>query len=158
MNKRIKIFISTVFLLTVTIVNAQKIDYQGKVYEVKKDRIFLKGKDISQTLSATKTTAIKDALKHKISLEKVEAEKREMEKKLKALEKEQKKAAILAKRKGKAKSNLAKKQDKLTKETNKFEKLKDKGKLSPINEKKWLKKLNKYKVKVERAEKKVRKY
>lgn len=158
MNKKIKILIATVLLFTVTLVHAQKINHQGKVYEVKKDRIFLKGKDISQTLSATEASAIKDALRHKVTLEKVQAEKKKIEKKLKAAEKEQRKTAIQAKKRAKTQAKLAKHQDKLRKETKKFETLKDKGRLSPIDEKKWLKKLDKYKVRVQKAEKKARKY
>ena len=158
MNKLFKILISTALLFSVTIVHAQKIDYQGKTYDVKKDRIFLKGKDVSQTLSTTEASAIKDAVKHKAALEKLENEKKLVEKKFKALEKQQKKAAVQAKKRAKAEAKLAKHQDKLRKETKKFESLKDRGRLSPVDEKKWLKKLNKYKVRVEKAENKVRKF
>lgn len=158
MIKTIKILLSTVLLFTVTIVHAQKINHQGKIYDVKKDRIFLKGKDVSQTLTATEATAIKDALKHKAALEKVEKEKKIIEKKLKSAEKEQRKTAIQTKKREKAQANLAKNQDRLRKETKKFETLRDRGRLSPIEEEKWLKKLDKYKVRVEKAKKKARKY
>ena len=148
--KHVKLFITLSLLVMVTFVSAQKIEYQGKEYKIKKDLIFLDGVDVTPNLTVSEQTAIKDALKNKVALEKAEKEQKKAEKKQKEAEKAEKKRE-------KAESNLEKGQKKLKKDTAKYEKLKVDGKLSPQDEEKWLKKLDKQKENIEKAQKKLRK-
>ena len=155
-SKNIKLAISMLLLFVIAIVHAQKVEYQGKEYKVKKDLIFLDGIDVTPNLTVSEQTAIKDALKRQMDLEKAEKEQKKAEKKQKQAEKKQKKAEKEVKKREKAQSNLEKAHKKYKKDTEKYEKLKTKGKLSPEDEGKWLKKLEKQKEKIEKAEKKVR--
>ena len=155
--KHIKLLISMVLLFAVTLVQAQKVEYQGKEYKIKKDLIFLDGVDVTPNLTVSEQTAIKEALKRQVALEKAEKEQKKAEKKQKKAEKKRKKAEKEVKKREKAQSNLEKSQKKYKKDTEKYEKLKTRGKLSPQDEEKWLKKLEKQKEKIEKAEKKVRK-
>ena len=155
--KHVKLFITLSLLVMVTFVSAQKIEYQGKEYKIKKDLIFLDGVDVTPNLTVSEQTAIKDALKNKVALEKAEKKQKEAEKAEKKAEKKQKKAEKAVKKREKAESNLEKGQKKLKKDTAKYEKLKVDGKLSPQDEEKWLKKLDKQKENIEKAQKKLRK-
>ena len=162
--KTTKFIITICLLFFIISVTAQKVEYQGKEYKIKKDLIFLDGVDVTPNLTVSEQTAIKDSLKRQIALEKAEAEqkkaekeRKKAEKKQKQAEKAQKKAENEVKKREKAQSNLAKSQKKYKRDTEKYENLKTKGKLSPEDEGKWLKKLNKQKENIEKAEKKVRK-
>lgn len=81
--------------------------------------------------------------------------KKENEKALKKAQKAQKKAEKELKAKQRAQDNFEKATKKLEQNQTKYEKLKNKGKLSPNDEEKWLKSLNKYKKEVESAQKKL---
>ena len=155
--KNVKLRVLMLLLFAVGLIHAQKVEYQGKEYKVKKDLIFLDGVDVTPNLTVSEQTAIKDALKRQIDFEKVEKEQKRAEKKQKQAEKKQKKAEKEVKKREKAQRNLEKSQKKLKKDTTKYEKLKANGKLSPEDEGKWLKRLEKLKEKIEKAEKKVRK-
>lgn len=71
--KNIKILTSIILILTFYAVQAQKIEYQGKKYKVKKDLILLNGEDITASLTESEQTTIKKALKQKIAIIKANA-------------------------------------------------------------------------------------
>ncbi len=162
MKYRILIFI---FMFS-SFLFAQDIEKDGKIYQVKKERIFLDGKDVTETLNLEdKTTILKKAsiasekiAQNKQALkdaEKLEKEKQKAEKAQKKAEKAQKKAEKALKQQQKAQSRLDKATKKLESSQKKFEKLKRKGKLSPQDEAKWLERLEGYQKDVERAKKKI---
>ncbi|WP_157358348.1 hypothetical protein [Winogradskyella sp. J14-2] len=141
---------------------SQKIEKEGKVYDVKNEKIYLNGKDITQTLHPehkdaileqaqainAKNKAKKDTEKETKKLEK---EKKKAEKGQKKAEKAQKKAEKALKKSEKLQKNYKKAQDHLKKAQKKYEKLKKKGKLSPVDEAKWLDKIEKLTQKVDKA-------
>jgi hypothetical protein len=90
----------------------------GKVYEVKKEKVFLNGEDVTASLSA------------------------------------EEKEVILTK--ATAISKKMKMQEKAEKAQKKHERLKKKGKLSPVDEGKWLEKIEKLTEKLETAQKRVK--
>ncbi|PID69226.1 MAG: hypothetical protein CR989_02895 [Flavobacteriales bacterium] len=146
-------FILTLFLLLLSVtVLAQKIEYNGKEYHVKKDKIFLDGVDVTTSLNDAERTAIKTTLAEKLAREKklkeAEEAQKKAEKKQKKAEKSQKKAEKKLKKRENAQKALEKSQKKHKKDMAKYEKLKRKGKLSPEDEGKWLKKLEKQKEKI----------
>ncbi len=114
---------------------AQKVEKDGKTYEVKKEKIFLNGEDVTETLNLEEKQAI---------LKEAETISEKIKTKEKALKKEKK-----------AKDNYKRAQDKLAKAQKKYEKLKKKGKLSPVDEEKWLEKIENLTEKVEKAKKKL---
>ena len=142
---------------------AQKIENEGKIYEVKKERIFLNGKDVTETLKAEKRSVIlKEAamISNKIKIEEKAKKKKEkatkkLEKELKKAEKEQKRAEKALRKEQKLKDNYKKAQNNLAKAQKKYGKLKRKGKLSPVDESKWLEKIEKLKEKVEKVKRKL---
>ena len=152
--KYFKILITLCGLFIVTTITAQKIEYQGKEYLVKKDNIFYNDEDVTHNLTELEQNAIKNNLKIEIDKE---AEIEKKEKTQKKAEKDLKKAEKELKKRQKTQNNLYKNQDKYNKDLRKYEKLKYKGKLSPENEAKWLKKLAKEKEKLEDSKKKLRK-
>lgn len=157
--KSIKVLITIILLFGVTISQAQKIEYNGVNYVVKKNAIFMDGKDITNTLSLEEQVNIKNTLSQKILTDKKlkEAEKaqKKSEKKQKAAEKKQKKAENEIKKKEKAKKNYSEAQNRYEKELKRHEKLRNKGKLSPEDEVKWQKKLDGLQNKIEKAKRKM---
>lgn len=158
-------FYITLLILSLSLTSfAQKIEKDGKTYEVKEERIFLNNEDVTDTITnEQKLLLFKEAemlvLKQSTEKEKQEREKAEKkkEKAAKKLEKEKKKAEKAAKkaekelkRAKKLKANYKKSQDKLAQTQKKYKKLKRKGKLSPIDETKWLDKIEKLTKKVEK--------
>lgn len=154
-------------------INAQEIEKNGKLYKVKNERIFLDGKDVTETLKLEEKSAIlkqansvseKNRLKEialkneadtKKQAEKLEKEKKKAEKAQKKAEKKQKKAEKALKKKLKAQKKLDKATKKLESSQKKYNKLKGKGKLSPEDEAKWLDKLEGYREAIEKAKKKI---
>lgn len=141
---------------------AQEVKKGEKVYEVKKEKIFLDGKEVTDTLSLEERDAIlkqassinekiKAAEKAEKEAKKLEKEKRKAEKAQKKAEKAQKKAEKALKKQEKLQKNYKKAQDNLKKAQKKYEKLKKKGKLSPVDEGKWLDKIEKLTEKVDKA-------
>ncbi|WJJ97357.1 hypothetical protein [Algibacter luteus] len=149
------------------VLNAQEISFKGATYEVKKGKIFNNGVDVTETLTAEDQEKIKLAVNEKMAdieeaekaekrLEKAEKEQKKAEKEQKRAEKQQKKAEKELKRQQKAQSNYDKSIKKHKAAVKKYEQLKKKGKLSPIDEEKWLDKISKYKEASEKAKKDLR--
>jgi len=157
--KTLKLFLTTIFLLAITISFAQKVDYNGTTYSVKGNAIFMGKSDITSTLSPEEQANIKNRLSEQILAEKKlkEAEKaqKRAEKKQKAAEKKQKKAENEIKKKEKAKKNYSDAQDRYEKELKRHEKLRNKGKLSPEDEAKWQRKLEGLQNNIEKSRKKM---
>jgi len=154
-----------IFMFSIAL-NAQDIEKAGKTYEVKNERIFLDGKDVTETLSLEDKTAIlkqasialeKNKLKESAlkETEKLEKEKKKAEKAQKKAEKAQKKAEKALKQQLKAQKRLDKATKKLESSQKKYEKLKRKGKLSPQDETKWLDRIEGYKEDIVKAKKKI---
>ncbi|MFV9549837.1 hypothetical protein [Algibacter sp. PT7-4] len=148
------------------LVNAQEVSFNGVSYEIKKERIFKTGIDVTDTLSEEEKTEIraafdkkmmqiKEAEATKARIEKAEKEQLKAEKEQKKAEKKQKKAEKALKKRQKAKSNYEKSTKKHKDAISKYEKLKKKGKLSPQDEEKWLEKIEKYKTAIAKAKKKL---
>lgn len=85
-----------------------------------------------------------------------EKEQDKLEKEQKKIEKEQKQAEKELKQSEKAQSNLDKSIEKHEDALKKYKKLKRKGKLSPLDEEKWLEKIAKYKAASEKAKRKLK--
>ncbi|WP_138432810.1 hypothetical protein [Winogradskyella algicola] len=145
---------------------AQEVKQGEKTYEVKKEKIFLNGEDVTATLSVEEkevifkeAAIISEKLKQEENAqktaEKLEKEKKKAEKAQKKAEKAQKKAEKALKKKEKLQKNYKKAQDNLKKAQKKYEKLKKKGKLSPVDESKWLDKIEKLTEKVKKAKSKM---
>lgn len=147
MNSKNIITLIAAFIISVfSLVQAQKIDYQGKKYEVKGASIFLDKQDVTNILSYEDQINIKNALNEKLANEKIrESEKaqKKAEKELKKSEKARKKAENELKRKVKAQNDLTNSQKKFKSATKKYEKLKSRGKLSIEEDLKWQQKLEK---------------
>jgi len=144
-------FLSTLLLLfLVSISYAQDVVYKDKTYTVKGKSIYLDKQEVTATLSE----AIKQDIFafHKINIAKeIEVEKAEKEKKL--AEKKMKKAEKALKNKVKAQKRLKKANSKLKSAIKKHQTLKKKGDISPNDEKKWLRKIEKLKKKITKSEK-----
>ncbi|GGW55281.1 hypothetical protein DFQ11_101459 [Winogradskyella epiphytica] len=161
-----KYILTSICLVFALFLNAQEVVKDGKTYEVKKEKIFLEGKEVTSTLDLELKDAIlleattiskklkleKEAIKRS---EKLEKEKKQAEKAQKRAEKAQKKAEKELKQKQKLKRNYDKAQRNLQNSQKKFERLKDKGKLSPVDEAKWLKQLEKLSKRMEVAKRKL---
>lgn len=151
--------IMVLFLGIGFLVNAQDVSFNGVLYSIDKDRIFKGTEDVTEALSIEEKTEIraafdrnmlkiKEAKEAKKRLEKAESDKKKAEKKQKKAEKELKKSK-------KAQSNYDKAVKKHKNAVKKFEKLKKKGELSPVDEEKWLEKIEKYKEATVKAKKKL---
>lgn len=141
------------------VVNAQDISFKGVAYEIKKDRIFQSGLDITDALPEEEKQQIRSAFDKKMLKvkegEEIEKRIKKAEKKQKTAENKQKKAEKELKKSQKAQSNFDKSTKKHKDALNKYEKLKKKGKLSPQNEAKWLEKIDKYKQAALKAKKRL---
>jgi len=158
--KNVKLFIAIVCLFMVTILNAQQIEHEGKEYRVKGEKIFLNGVEVTADLSADEQLVIKNKLKKKIALDKkiksAEKAQKQAENKQKKAEKKQKQAEKELKKREKIQKNYKNAQQKYSAAQNKYEKLKNRGKLSPVDETKWLKKLESLKESLDKNEKRLR--
>ncbi|WP_179021683.1 hypothetical protein [Winogradskyella forsetii] len=168
-----KYILTIVGFMFIMFSNAQKVESEGKTYEVKDEKIFLDGKDVTETLTdEEKNFILKEAVVisdkmileeikrkeaeekikgHNEAAEKLEKEAKKAEKAQKKAEKELKKAEKELKKKEKLQSNFEKAERNLEKSQSKYEKLKRKGKLSPEDERKWLDKLEKLTSKLKKA-------
>lgn len=165
------------FIVFVTIgmsLSAQEIKVKDDVYEIKKGLIFKDGVDVTNTLSDAQKAEIFAAFekeKQKLNeeeaaqknLEKAEKERKKSEKEQKRAEKEQKQAEKKQKsaekelkQKENAQSNYNKAIKKHKEAQKKYEKLKGKGKLSPIDEQKWLEKIEKLNEKVSKTKRRLK--
>ncbi|MCB4798490.1 hypothetical protein [Neotamlana laminarinivorans] len=143
-------------------INAQKVKVNKQNFEVKGDRIFNEGKDVTETLSVENKNAIKKAIENKKEAElakqneKAKKEAKKIEKQEKAAENKRKKAEKTLAKKEKAQANFDKAKNNLEKAQKKRTKLKEKGKLSPVDEAKWDKKIGSLEEKVEKTKKKLK--
>ena len=151
--------IYTLCLLVGFTLSAQEVMKDGKIYEVKKGKIYLEDKDVTETFSPEERAAMVSKLKANTKSDKVKEKQakrvKKAEKAAKKAEKKQKKAEKALKKKKKAKASRDKYQAKLQKTQNKYERLKSKGKLSPVAEEKMLKKIEKLKEGLAKAERKL---
>lgn len=137
-------------------VQAQEVISNGQVYEVKGKAIFQDGVDITSTLQTEEKDKIFKIFNDESkNLKAAEKARKKLEKSAKEAQKAQKKAEKALKKKQKAEDQFKKASKKLKEHQSKFDKLKAKGKLSPNDEAKWLKKLEGYKKDVEKAKRKI---
>ena len=130
-----KFYITILFVAFSLLSFAQKIEKEGTIYEVRKERIFLNGEDVTDTLNAEKRSIIlKEAtmIADKMKLEekarkKQEKTEKKKQKATKKLEKELKKAEKALRKEQKLKANYTKANNKLAKVQKKYERLKKKG-------------------------------
>ena len=160
--KNVKLFISIVCLFMMTILNAQQIEHEGKEYRVKGEKIFLNGVEVTADLSADEQLVIKNKLKNKIAtdnkIKSAEKAENKAENKQKKAEKKQKQAEKDLKKREKIQKNYKNAQQRYSDAQNKYEKLKKRGKLSPDDEAKWLKKLENLKENLDKNEKRLKRY
>ena len=154
-----KLFLSLALIIFTLTTKAQEVTQNGTVYKVKGKTILKEGVDVTNTLSVEDQTKIKEALLKQKALDKErsEAEKaiKKAERDQKKAEKKQKQAEKDLKARQKAQSKFEKAGKDYSNNSNKYEKLKGKGKLSPNEEAKWLKKLEDLKNDLEKAKKKL---
>ena len=147
-------------------VGAQEVNFNGKTYKIKKEQVFKDGIDVTETLTIEEKQQIRAAFDKKMAqikeseevakrLEKAEKEQKKAEKERKKVEKEQKKLEKALKKKEKAQSNFEKAVKKHEDAIKKYEKLKTKGKLSPVDEEKWLKKIDGLKDDIDKTKRKL---
>nr|WP_321232539.1 hypothetical protein [uncultured Psychroserpens sp.] len=167
-------YIIIIFLMAFSFtMNAQQVEKDGKTYEVKKEKIFLDGKEITETLSleekalilkeaATisgkmkiKEKAEKEAKKAQKASEKLEKDNKRAEKAQKRAERDAKKAEKALKKKQKAQNRYEKANKRLKVAQKKYDKLKKKGKLSPNDELKWIDKLEGMREDIAKAKKRM---
>lgn len=133
-------------------VNAQEVISNGQVYEVKGKEIFKDGVDITSTLLTDEKDHIFKTLKNQVKeSQNAENARKKLEKTAKNSEKAQNKATKALNQKQKAQDKFTKATKTLEQNQEKFEKLKFRGKLSPNDEAKWLKKLEGYKKDLQKA-------
>ncbi|WP_052823461.1 hypothetical protein [Neotamlana sedimentorum] len=143
-------------------VNAQKVKVDKQNFEVKGERIFKDGADVTETLTLERKADIKKAIQIQKDeevakqAEKAKKEAKKVEKKEKAAENKRKKAEKELAKKQKAQSNFDKAKSNLEKAQDKRLKLKEKGKLSPVDEVKWDKKIKTLEEKTAKAKKKIK--
>ena len=138
---------------------AQEVNFNGATYKIKGKTILQEGADVTTTLSAEEQAGVWDAFNKQKALEKerAAAEKaiKKAEKEQKKAEKAQKKAEKELKARQKAQSKFEDANEDYKDGLAKYEKLKEKGKLSPNDEAKWLKKIEGLKEDIEKAKKKL---
>ncbi|MDV7186774.1 hypothetical protein R3X25_05720 [Lutibacter sp. TH_r2] len=157
--KKLKVIITTILLFAFVIVQAQKVEYNGKNYMVKGTTIFIDKVDVTNTLSQEEQTNIKNRLSEQIvaknKLNTATKAQRKAEKKQRKAEKKQKNAEKELKAKERVQKKYSDAQKKYKKELKRSEKLRGKGKLSPEDETKWQKKLESLKKKSEKLKSKL---
>lgn len=167
MKNIVRLLLLIALILVGVSLNAQEVQLDSINYEVKKNQIFKDGIDVTKTLSEEKKTKILAALVQiqqelaqekamQDKLEKAEKEQKKAEKQQKRAEKEQKKAEKALKQKEKAQANYERALDKHKTAQKKYEKLKQKGKLSPVDEEKWLEKIEKLSENIAKTKRKLK--
>ncbi len=169
MKHRITFFLIVLIVFTGVTLQAQEVTVGEKVYEVKETLIFQGDTDVTKTLTVEEKTKILTVLEakqeeiarlkkeetQKATLEKATVEYEVAEQQKKEAEKALKKAEKAQKKMDKAKAKHAKAKKVHSDTVEKYEKLKGKGKLSPVDEGKWLKKIEKLKTKMAKAKSKL---
>ena len=140
-------------------VNAQEVNFKDTTYKIKGKNILQEGADVTTTLSAEDQAGIWEAFNKQKALDKerAKAEKalKNAEKEQKKAEKKQKKAEKELKAREKAQSRFEDANEDYKDGLAKYERLKEKGKLSPNDEAKWVKKIEGLKEDIEKAKKKL---
>jgi DNA repair exonuclease SbcCD ATPase subunit len=164
------IYILALSFLILACGSSEQVIYDGSVYEIKGDKIYKRGEKVNESLSDELKTNIRQTLDARLALEKeIEAKKEALEAEQKAQEKALKEAENALKKAEQAQKALEKaleKKEKLREafidanskykdQKDKYERLHDAGKLSPNDEEKWAKRLDKLKSKMEEAERKL---
>ncbi|RSK41762.1 hypothetical protein [Mangrovimonas spongiae] len=115
-----------------------------EVYEVKGDKIFKDGTEVTETLKKDRRDAILDTLEERLEKqEELEEQQEALEKAQKEAEEQQKEIEKELKEKEDAREAFFDAKEKLKDQKNKYERLHKNGKLSPNDEEKWAKKLKK---------------
>ncbi|MFV0540811.1 MAG: hypothetical protein ACK5MZ_06185 [Aestuariibaculum sp.] len=148
-----KFWIVALFMGFAFLSQAQQIEVQGETFHVKGKTFLKNGEDVTESLSLEKKTEIRNALDKQKEVKKVQEQ---TEKAREQAEKAQKKAEKTKMQAEKAEANYNKAQNKHSSTVSKYEKLKNKGKLSPVDEEKWLKKIDKLDKNVQKTRKKLR--
>ena len=151
-----RIWIIILFLGLGITASAQQVIHEGKVHDIKGKSIFHNGVDVTSSLEPAEREGIFKKFKNQQKDDKnAEKARKKREKSVKKNEKAQKQAEKSLKQKQKAQDNFNKATKKLNQNQDKYNKLKEKGKLSPNDEAKWMKKLESYKMDVNKATKKL---
>lgn len=157
-----------VVLLAIAVLTAcgsskKVITESGEVYEIKGDKFFNKGTNVTELLADEQKEALKTILQARLEAEQLTDEKKkaletenerlekaqekmenaikEAEKKQDKLEEKQKEIEAKQDKKEDAREAFFKAKKRFDKKQEKFKKLKAKGKLSPLDEEKWKKNL-----------------
>ena len=161
------IYILALTLLITACGSSEQVIYDGKVYDVKGDKIYNRGDKVTESLSEEQKTNIRQTSEARLTAKKeAEAKKEALEDKQKAQEKaikDAEKALKEVEKKQKAIEKAMEKKETLREDfidanskykdqKDKYQKLHDAGKLSPNDEEKWAKRLDKLKSKMEEAE------
>ena len=154
-----KLILSFFLLLIVTILSAQEVNHNNKIYKVKNTKIYFQDQEVTAELAQNEKELIFSKAKKKIEEEKelkaINNKQKQAEKKQKKAETKQKKAEKELKKQEQVQKKYQNAERDYKKTFNKYEKLKRKGKLSPQAEQNWLEKINKQKSKLEKAKKKL---
>ncbi len=171
--KTIKVIITTLLIVFSLSLSGQTIKYNDASYEVKKGTFFKEGVDVTQTLTEEDKLKILEAVdkkkeemqaakikeKQEKAVEKQQKQEekaqKQAEKKRQQAEKEKKKAEKALAKREKLKSNYENAEKKHKQAIAKYEKLSEKGKLSPVDKDKWANKIDKLKLKLEKAKSKL---
>lgn len=151
-----KTLITILFLGIGFLVNAQKVTSNGVTYKVKGEVILKDNVYVSNTLTKEQQAEIRTALARKLKTEEDTKKALQLEKAQKQAEKKQKKAEKELKQKQKVQNDFEKTSKKHLQALEKYNKLKNKGSLSPADESKWLKKIEKLKTAHQKAESKLK--
>jgi chromosome segregation ATPase len=161
------IYILTLSFLIIACSSSEQVIYDGSVYEIKGDNIYKRGEKVNESLSDELKTNIRQTLDARLALEKEAEEKKDAleaeqkaqekaikdaEKALKEAEKKQKAIEKALEKKEKLREDFIDANSKYKDQKDKYQKLHDAGKLSPNDEEKWAKRLDKLKSKMEEAE------
>ena len=160
--KLLKIYTTIICLVIAGFVHSQEVVYKNATYTVKKGLIYKGGYDVTNSLSLEDQNQIRSEFNKAVKqkevekrLEKQEKEYKKAEKKQRSAEKKLKRVEKELQRKLKAEKAVEKAQSNLEDAQNKYEKLSKKGKLSPIDDAKWVEKIKKLNDRLDSAKKKL---
>ncbi len=158
------------FLIAATVMSCgsseRVIMADGSVYTLKKNSYYKKGKDVTETLTREQKDAIKETRDKRLEVERlaqqeqgklkeeqenIEKALKEAREKQKEIESNQDELTDIIEAREKAREAVLKAKDKSLKQQQRYQKLKEKGKLSPLDEEKWLNKLQGLEEKVKQA-------
>jgi len=161
-----KQLITVLFMAATLFIQAQTVIKDGKTYTIKKEKIFLDGNEVTSTLSealkteiigkaATISEQLKADTKAKKEADQLDKANKKAEKALKKAEKARKKAEKALEQNQNAQDKLNRTSAKLQDAKAKYQKKKKKGKLSPNDDSKWLKKIKDLEDDMAKAKKKL---